>query len=735
MKNIQKSICRINYREGYGTGFLCKIQYPDQSNFLPVLVTDNHIIKKSDLSQGKKIFFSLNKKHYSLNINKSRINFISENTFNIVFIEITRDDKIDNTYFLEIDDFLYEKNYKNNLDKKYDLIYLLYYQKNGKMNYSFGKIKSFNKNNNNIEILFSCEKGSLGCPILNSSNKIIGIYHGKDKTNLINTGILIKEPIDYFFKLYKKLDKIRKISEKKNEDFLNLKQHDKSENKNNLNKKGIEIKSYNNLYNPYIRALVISFYKIEKFKVFFKDSNNFLHNKNYFITNLIKKFIDNYELNNLKSLNIIHELEEEINKIGKNNLQNFKMLIDFILTKLHEELNKKQILNNEYTKEENIEKNAFNNFCEFYFKQNESFIQNLFFGIKEIQTDYKCCNLSKYKFNIYKYIYFEEYQIKNKPNNLQDLISGYENFEIPLIVKCSKCSNSKDNSIHKKLIKYPNILIIIINNKNKLKINLEENKIINIKKYEFKLICCIYESKKENYFNILYNSKNNWYIIENDDDKNLKEEEKRIDSLKFYPCVLFYEKENKKKEYNSESTKNYNKINENQNEKIKGENIIIIDDYNKNNKNNENNKNNKNIKDKNNQEGDNKNSNDKKKDNINNNIKKDNNEIKTKITNEKENKKNEDKFINKNDNSKENNYEDIKEISLYFILSNGKELYLDVKNYYKFEKVHQKLYSKYLWLKNINFANYEFNKKNISFNKTVKEIGLKEGSIILIKEK
>lgn len=175
MKDIKKSICRINCRDGYGTGFLCKIQYPDKSNFLPVLVTDNHIIKKSDLSQGKTIYFSLSKKHYSLNINKSRITFISESSFNIAFIEITRDDKIDNTYFLEIDDFLYEKNYKNNLDKKYDLIYLFYYQKNGKMNYSIGKIKSFNKNNNNIEILFSCEKGSLGCPILNSSNKIIGI--------------------------------------------------------------------------------------------------------------------------------------------------------------------------------------------------------------------------------------------------------------------------------------------------------------------------------------------------------------------------------------------------------------------------------------------------------------------------------------------------------------------------------------------------------------------------------
>ena len=87
------------------------------------------------------------------------------------------------------------------------------------------------------------------------------------------------------------------------------------------------------------------------------------------------------------------------------------------------------------------------------------------------------------------------------------------------------------------------ILIIIINNRNKMKMKF--NTIIHTLKYEYKLLCCITESKEGKNFNIIiFNSKFIWYAIKNNEN-NKKEVGNDIGSLIQYPCVLFFEKGNK----------------------------------------------------------------------------------------------------------------------------------------------------------------------------------------------
>ena len=46
MKQMQKNICKIMTNDGpKGTGFLCRIPFPDNNNKLTVLITNNHVFK------------------------------------------------------------------------------------------------------------------------------------------------------------------------------------------------------------------------------------------------------------------------------------------------------------------------------------------------------------------------------------------------------------------------------------------------------------------------------------------------------------------------------------------------------------------------------------------------------------------------------------------------------------------------------------------------------------------
>ena len=71
---------------------------------------------------------------------------------------------------------------------------------------------------------------------------------------------------------------------------------------------------------------------------------------------------------------------------------------------------------------------------------------------------------------------------------------------------------------------------------------------------------------------------------------------------------------------------------------------------------------------------------------------------------------------------------------MFFYFSNGKELYIDVKESDSFSEVIKQLIDKYVWLKDIKILNYQFNGAIIDLAKTVKEIGLKDNSQINIIE-
>ena len=215
MGQKEKCICKINCNKGgNGTGFFCLIPFPDKLNRLPVLITNNHVLGKDDISKGKKIIFTINDGTYEKDIiiEDSRKTFTNEE-FDITFIELKKNDNLDFNKFLEVDENIDNDNIIDFYKQK--SIYLIYYPNGIKALYSNGIIENIDKNLYDIKHLCSTKHGASGCPIINlNNNRVLAIHKGADKENNWNLGTFIKKPIEKFYEVYN-----NKIINKNNEIF------------------------------------------------------------------------------------------------------------------------------------------------------------------------------------------------------------------------------------------------------------------------------------------------------------------------------------------------------------------------------------------------------------------------------------------------------------------------------------------------------------------------------------
>jgi len=381
------------------------------------------------------------------------------------------------------------------------------------------QIKSINKYENIFE--YDCLSKKLnnfyGNLIINPKGNIIGIEI-EDKC-----GILLKPLII---------------------DFLRNKQNYNDINSsNNIIDKG-------NLNNKtkYIIPLFLAFSKIEKLKKISDASFKEMKIEENNVINIIRKFIMHYQKKDkLNSNKIINEFEN----IYHEENTNFKNLIDFISN------NSKQKFQIDKIQTKKISPNE---------------IQKLFFMIYEKEeTCFGCGFVNNPIICNDMYLYSD----KNQCKNLQSLINEWENGQKDVCLKCSNKSSSKI-----KIIYWPEILIIIMNDNNEIK----EFDELRINKYqkEYKLICCI-EHTENNNFNVFYKEQNKLYMIKADDDYFTSEEvENKINSLIKHPKVLFYEKTkfntpNPNDLRNDIIPNNNNSIFKNvilSNEKMKNQNII-----------------------------------------------------------------------------------------------------------------------------------------------------------------
>ena len=107
IKNIYKFKYTVNGKETQGTGFLCKINFINNSN-MPVLITCYHLLEDAFSTDFTSLsfyhFVKGIKKEENLKLNEDRIiGKYKEKKYDIVIIEIKEKDNLDIFDFLNID--------------------------------------------------------------------------------------------------------------------------------------------------------------------------------------------------------------------------------------------------------------------------------------------------------------------------------------------------------------------------------------------------------------------------------------------------------------------------------------------------------------------------------------------------------------------------------------------------------------------------------------------------------
>ena len=185
LNQMQKCVVKICNQDGSnGTGFFCKIKL-NSEKYLPVLITNNHVINEKEEKIGIITNNGQNKK--TLNI-KNKFKYANIE-YDVMIISLKEEDMKDNNIYeyLELDDDIMNNN-DYNINYIGKSIYILHYPDNfekDEVAVSFGILKNRSENENEKYNFFhfcSTGYGSSGSPILNlSKNKIIGIHKQKSK--------------------------------------------------------------------------------------------------------------------------------------------------------------------------------------------------------------------------------------------------------------------------------------------------------------------------------------------------------------------------------------------------------------------------------------------------------------------------------------------------------------------------------------------------------------------------
>ena len=202
MEQMEDCICKI-IGKNKGTGFFCKIPFPDDDTLLPVLITNNHIIDQNilDFSNEIPLIFKDGEREEKILNLKDRMKYTNPK-YDTTIIELKNRDNI--SKYLELDEIiLNDILFKKNKIQKYreETIYIIQYPE-GKLSSSYGIIEGIFENEMyNFIHKCSTRNGSSGSPILNLNNKIIGIHKEKGGGNY-NFGTFLNYPIKAFIEAY-----------------------------------------------------------------------------------------------------------------------------------------------------------------------------------------------------------------------------------------------------------------------------------------------------------------------------------------------------------------------------------------------------------------------------------------------------------------------------------------------------------------------------------------------------
>ena len=434
MKQMEKNICKIKIGEKLGTGFFCKIPFPDKNNMLPVFITNNHIIGEEILyKQDAKIKIHIKEKKeekvFKLN---NRMKYTNAD-FDITIIEIkeTDDDikdylKLDNNI---IDDIIDNNN--KNLEYIDKTMYIIQYPE-GELSVSYGILSNIYEDNKfNFNHKCITRSGSSGSPILNLSNKLIGI-HKEGITNKYNRGTFLNYPIKEFIKLnYNTNNKNESDFETMMSQYLMIPSSQKNYKTIKQEFKQPTLIGLSNVNaNSFINPVLHCFSQIDKFTEYFKyhkmveiamvkfkNQNCLSKSFKYLIENLWPSIGSGYILpNNIKkNYNNSYfeptEITEKIclmNPFFKEPIANdAKDLINFIIKTLHDELNKKiKNTNTDNNINQNYQKSNIESFFKYFANEYKSIMSDLFYGMTHNVNECLNCHIKNHNYDLFFLLYF-----------------------------------------------------------------------------------------------------------------------------------------------------------------------------------------------------------------------------------------------------------------------------------------------------------------------------------------
>ena len=229
MEQMEKNICKIKIGH-QGTGFFCKIPFPDKENMLPVFITNNHIINEELLNKkDQEIEFDIKGEENKIKINLNNRKKYTNKEYDVTIIEIKDNDNVNNYLELNeiiINDILNNKNQNKEFEDK--TIYVIQYPK-GELSVSYGVLTNIILDNiYNFHHKCCTDNGASGSPVLTLNNKVFGIHKNGAINNNFNKGTFLNFPIKEFIqKNYNNINKITKedinlINNKDNQIINNL---------------------------------------------------------------------------------------------------------------------------------------------------------------------------------------------------------------------------------------------------------------------------------------------------------------------------------------------------------------------------------------------------------------------------------------------------------------------------------------------------------------------------------
>ena len=193
-EQMNKNICVIDLGGMKGTGFFCKIPFPDNKNLLPVLITNNHVLNEEYLNINKSVFIFFNNQNERREIIIENRIIYTNIEYDITIIEI-KSEKDNINDFLELEEL--DDEALQELP-----VYLLQYARGEKCLVSFGIIRKTEEKN----IIHNCwtDNGSAGSPIISYRNsKVIGVHSGANYMKKFKIGTLLSVAVLDFQKTKK----------------------------------------------------------------------------------------------------------------------------------------------------------------------------------------------------------------------------------------------------------------------------------------------------------------------------------------------------------------------------------------------------------------------------------------------------------------------------------------------------------------------------------------------------